>query len=96
MERLGKFVDAFLGYNGFAFRKSFREAVITSTQFSSFSAVALLVLGCLLVVLAFPNSISWQKMNPQYRLWLAVLLSCLSLLALILPQAHPEFIYSQF
>lgn len=96
MERLGKFVDAFLGYNGFAFRKSFREAVITSTQFSSFSAVALLVLGCLLVVLAFPNSISWQKMKPQYRLWLAVLLSCLSLLALILPQAHPEFIYSQF
>lgn len=96
MERLGKFTDAFSGYNGFALRPVFRENMTSAMQAPSFYFIATFLVMCLGIVLVLPNSNAMQSMRPRLRLYLAVVLTSLSLFALLMPQAHPEFIYSNF
>lgn len=96
MERLKAFAKGFLGWNGFMLRREFRESIINASQLSSFSRISVFVLCCLCLALLFPNSTAMLHWSPRKRLWLAVVLSVFGILFMLLPQSHPEFIYSKF
>ncbi|AMD90217.1 hypothetical protein AXF13_08820 [Desulfovibrio fairfieldensis] len=95
-KRFGKFLDAWLGYNGFWFRASWREAAIEASNMPSFHLICLFVLTALWITLCRPNSSQILLKAANYRLWLAVILTSISVFALLIPQTHQEFIYSQF
>lgn len=96
MASLRRFAHGFLGANGFALRVPFREGVIAAYTETTFTTVGLLVLGGLAIALLAPGSAALLRWHPQKRLGLAVALSVLALLAILLPETTPEFIYSNF
>lgn len=96
MERLGKFRDALAGFNGFELREVFRDNMVTAVQAPSFFFIALVLAFGLGIVFLLPNSRAMLYWHPRLRLCLAVLLASLSLFVLLMPQPHPEFIYSNF
>lgn len=96
MERLTKFGKAFLGWNGFGFRTPFIEKSIVTTDFSSFSSATCFVIICLIIVLACANSREMYQRSPQRYVYLAILLTSLSMFYMLSPNNNPEFIYSKF
>lgn len=96
MASLRRFTHGFLGWNGVGLRIPFREGVIRAYTETTFTAVSLTVLTGLAIALLLPNSAALLRWGPQKKLCLAVGLSVLALLGILLPEATPEFIYSNF
>lgn len=96
MERLSKFGKAFLGWNGFWFREPFVEKSFLASTFPNFSVAVFFVCSCLLMALFIPNSLELHRRSPQKYIYMAIILTILSVFSMLTPSNNPEFIYSNF
>ena len=95
--RLGKFCDAFLGYNGFMFRTYFKEHLLSSLGFPNFVMINIFV--CASFALAVIGKNSSDQLVCKDSLWVTLitpLLFAASIMQIVMGSTIPEFIYFQF
>lgn len=95
--RLGKFCDAFLGYNGFMFRANFKEHLLSSLGFSNFAMINIFVCASFALAVLGKNSFDLQACKDSlFVTVITPLLFAASIIQIVMESTIPEFIYFQF
>ena len=95
--RLGKFCDAFLGYNGFVFRANFKEHLLNTLGLPSFTMIHIFVCASFALAVLGRNSSELLSCKDRSLVTLIVpILFAASILQIIMESTIPEFIYFQF
>lgn len=97
LDGIKKFYHAFTGQNGFAIRQEYFSTKFLDSVPGNSSLIFFVSLGiCFALVFFAPNSNKILHWPEKIKLLLAIMLSICCFISVVLPDSHPQFIYSQF